>query len=58
MATKADKVKSSRRAARRAELAAGLGLAPSDVLWTSAAKGQGIPELRSELSTTLRTNPL
>ncbi|WP_420638670.1 ribosome biogenesis GTP-binding protein YihA/YsxC [Candidatus Poriferisocius sp.] len=57
VATKADKVKSSRRSARRNELARGLGVAPGDVLWTSAAKGQGIPELRAELAATLRLNP-
>ncbi len=57
VATKADKVKPSRRSARRNELATALGLAPGDVLWTSAAKGQGIPELRAELAATLRLNP-
>ncbi len=57
VATKADKVKSSRRGARRNELAQGLGIAPSEVLWTSAAKGQGIPELRAELAAALRLNP-
>ncbi|WP_419919905.1 ribosome biogenesis GTP-binding protein YihA/YsxC [Candidatus Poriferisocius sp.] len=57
VATKADKVKPSRRGARRTELAHGLGLAPADVLWTSASKGQGIPELRTELAVTLRSDP-
>ncbi len=57
VATKADKVKSSRRNARKAELAQGLGVAPGDVIWTSAAKGQGIPELRAELAAALRLNP-
>ena len=57
VATKADKVKSSRRGARRNELAQGLGIAPGEVLWTSAAKGQGIPELRAELAAALRLNP-
>ena len=57
VATKADKVKSSRRGARRTELAQGLGIEPGDVLWTSAAKGQGIPELRAELAAALRLNP-
>ena len=56
VATKADKVKPSRRQARRTELAQGLGITPNDVLWTSAAKGQGIPELRAELAATLRLN--
>ncbi|MCY4271612.1 MAG: ribosome biogenesis GTP-binding protein YihA/YsxC [bacterium] len=54
VATKADKVKPSRRGARRNELAQSLGVAASDVLWTSAAKGQGIPELRAELAAALR----
>ncbi len=49
VATKADKVKPSRRATRRTELAHNLGVSPGDVLWTSATKGQGIPELRTEL---------
>jgi len=57
VATKADKVKSSRRGARRNELAQGLGVAPGDVLWTSAAKGRGIPELRAGLAAALRLNP-
>ncbi len=57
VATKADKVKSSRRGAGRNELAQGLGVAPGDVLWTSAAKGRGIPELRAELAAALRLNP-
>ncbi|MCY4193523.1 MAG: ribosome biogenesis GTP-binding protein YihA/YsxC [bacterium] len=54
VATKADKVKPSRRGARRNELAQSLGVAASDVLWTSAAKGRGIPELRAELAAALR----
>ena len=57
VATKADKVKSSQRGARRNKLAKGLGIKPGDVLWTSAAKGQGIPELRAELAAALRLNP-
>ncbi|MXW42759.1 MAG: YihA family ribosome biogenesis GTP-binding protein [Acidimicrobiia bacterium] len=57
IATKADKVKSSRRSTRRNELAQDLGIASGDVLWTSAAKGQGIPELRAELAATLKLHP-
>jgi GTP-binding protein len=49
VATKADKVKPSKRAARRKELTARLGVSPDDVLWVSATTGAGIPELRSEL---------
>ena len=47
VATKADKVRPSRRGARRAELAAGLGSDRDNVQWTSAAKGTGIGELRT-----------
>ncbi|WP_420436914.1 ribosome biogenesis GTP-binding protein YihA/YsxC [Candidatus Poriferisocius sp.] len=57
VATKADKVKSSHRGARKAELAKGLGVAPGDVIWTSATKGQGIPELRAQIGAALRLNP-
>jgi|SRR5690606_23740260 len=46
VATKHDKVKAARREKRKRELAAGCGLAPSDVVWTSAAKGVGIDRLR------------
>ena len=46
VATKHDKVKASRREKRKRELAARCGLAPSDVVWTSAAKGVGIDRLR------------
>jgi len=46
VATKHDKVKSSRRAARARELAAGCDLDPGDVVWVSAAKGTGIDRLR------------
>lgn len=47
VATKADKVKSSKRPARRRELAAGCALDPGDVVWVSATKGTGIDALRS-----------
>jgi len=50
VATKADKVRPSKRGARRQELAAKLGVAKSDVAWVSAARNQGIAELRAELS--------
>jgi GTP-binding protein len=49
VATKADKVKPSRRAARQADLAAGCEVAPGDVLWVSAAKGAGIDALRARV---------
>jgi GTP-binding protein len=47
VATKADKVKSSKRATRRRDLAAGCDLDPGDVVWVSAASGAGIDLLRS-----------
>jgi GTP-binding protein len=47
VATKMDKVKSSRRDARKRELSAGCMLDPGDVVWVSSAKGTGIDQLRS-----------
>ncbi len=47
VATKADKVKPSKRPARRRELAAGCLLDPGDVVWVSSTKGDGIAELRA-----------
>ena len=47
VATKADKVRPSRRGARRAEVATKLGTDRGTVHWTSAAKGTGIGELRA-----------
>jgi GTP-binding protein len=49
IATKEDKVRPSRRGARRAELAAGCGLPASEIVWVSAAKGAGIGPLRSQI---------
>jgi GTP-binding protein len=46
VATKHDKVKSSQRAKRKKELAAGCRLQPDDIVWVSAAKGTGIERLR------------
>jgi GTP-binding protein len=46
IATKHDKVKSSQREKRKKELAAGCELAPSEVVWVSAAKGVGVDRLR------------
>lgn len=45
VATKLDKVKSSKLATRRRELAKGAELDPGDVMWVSAAKGTGIDAL-------------
>ncbi len=47
VATKLDKVKSSRRDARRRDLAAGCDLDVGDIVWTSASAGTGIEQLRS-----------
>lgn len=46
VASKADKVKPSGRAARRRDLASGCGVAEEEVVWVSAAKGDGIERLR------------
>jgi GTP-binding protein len=46
VATKWDKVKSSKRTGRRAELARGCRLDPGDVVVASAAKGDGIDTVR------------
>ncbi|MGI8491564.1 MAG: ribosome biogenesis GTP-binding protein YihA/YsxC [Acidimicrobiales bacterium] len=47
VATKADKVKPSRRERRRDDLAAGCEVDAGEVAWVSAAKGTGVDELRS-----------
>lgn len=47
VATKWDKVRSSKRAARRNELAAGCRLDPDDVVFVSATKNEGVDALRS-----------
>lgn len=53
VATKADKVKSSKRPSRRKDLAAGCLLDPGDVVWVSATKGDGVDRLRSLVRTHL-----
>ena len=53
VATKVDKVRPSRRGARKAELAAKLGTDRGTVHWTSATKGTGIGELRTLVRTLL-----
>lgn len=47
VATKGDKVKSSKRATRKKELAAGCRLEPGDVVWVSTHNGANIDVLRS-----------
>ena len=53
VATKADKVRPAKSQKRRADLTGKLGVERRDVRWVSAAKGQGIPELRALVSETL-----
>ena len=55
VATKADKVRPSRRGARQAEIAAKLDADRGTVQWTSAAKGTGIGELRSLVAALLQS---
>jgi GTP-binding protein len=47
VATKHDKVRSSKRQRRRRDLAAGCGVEEREVLWVSAEKGVGIDRLRA-----------
>ena len=49
MATKADKVKSSKRPARKVALAEALGLERSEVTWVSARTGNGIDVLQARV---------
>jgi GTP-binding protein len=53
VATKHDKVKSSRRQRRKRDLAEGCDLEPGDVVWVSAAKGTGVDRLRGLVRTWL-----
>ena len=49
VATKHDKVKSSKRDTRKRELAGGCGVAQKDVMWVSADSGVGIDTLRGHI---------
>ncbi len=49
VATKIDKVGSSKRPKRKADLSAALGVDKSDVVWVSAAKNLGLDELRTAI---------
>ena len=49
VATKEDKVRSSKRGARKTDLVTKLGVEKKDVLWVSVMTGAGIPKLRSEI---------
>lgn len=53
VATKGDKVKASRRATRKKELAAACQLEPGDVVWVSTHNGANIDVLRSLVLTHL-----
>jgi GTP-binding protein len=55
VATKADKIKSSKRPARRRQLAEGCELDPGDIVWVSATKGTGIDALRALVRAHLST---
>jgi GTP-binding protein len=46
VATKSDKVKSSKRPRRKRDLAEGCMLETGDVVWVSSSKGDGIDRLR------------
>jgi len=49
VATKHDKVKSSKRDTRKRDLAGGCGVAQKDVIWVSAESGVGIDSLRAHI---------
>ena len=49
VATKLDKVRPSKSKKRRNEVVEALGVARSEILWVSADKGTGIPELRARI---------
>jgi GTP-binding protein len=55
VATKFDKVKSSKRVGRKRELAAGCRLDQGDIVWVSATKGDGIDLLRTLVRTHLQS---
>lgn len=55
VATKMDKVKPSRRAGRRQQLARGCELDEGDVMWVSASTGTGIDRLRAHVNSLLTT---
>jgi GTP-binding protein len=55
VATKFDKVRSSKRVGRRKELAAGCRLDQGDIVWVSATKGDGIDLLRTLVRTHLQS---
>jgi GTP-binding protein len=58
IATKHDKVKSSKREKRKSDLAEGCGVPQSEVIWVSAAKGTGIDRLRDLARLWLAESPV
>lgn len=54
VATKHDKVKSSKRATRKKDLASGCMLDQGDIVWVSASKGVGIEHLRLLVNSNLK----
>lgn len=54
VATKHDKVRSSRRERRKREVAEACGLARGDVLWVSATTGVNVPQLRDRVRALLQ----
>ncbi len=56
IATKADRVKATKRSVRVAEVAAGCQLDENDVLWVSASKGTNIDVLRGRFLDLIGTN--
>lgn len=53
VATKSDKVRPSKRATRRRDLASACRLDPGDVFWVSSTKGDGVADLARHLHTLL-----
>jgi len=53
VATKIDRVKISKQLFQRKEVAAKLGLFPTDIAWVSSAKGTGIADFRREIAAVL-----
>jgi len=53
VATKIDKVGSSKRPKRKADLSSALGVEKSAVVWVSASKNLGLDELRTEIRAAL-----
>ena len=57
VATKQDKVKSSKSATRRIELATACQIDAAEIVWTSVSTGLGIDQLRTLVNRCLNTNP-